>query len=162
MCMSMINSQRSWKAMKHVEHPCVTAPVRPIPTGKIGQNVMQGRRNNRKSGEAEGWNELKFARKSRQIVHFAQKWGGWNLPSLPASAGKGIPFEFLAISNRIWNPRPSKKGNFHLHSHWAPSFYPHWLKNSPLPLKQGCFRLKTRIYRFSLWVFEFWIWILAV
>ena len=50
--------------------------------------VIQARRNNCKRREAEGWYELYFARKLRQIV--AHKKGGWSLPSLPASAGPGI------------------------------------------------------------------------
>ena len=52
--------------------------------------AYQGRRKEFKSGEAEGLSMLNFARKSRKILYFAQKWGGWSLPSLPVSAEPGL------------------------------------------------------------------------
>ena len=58
---------------------------------------------------------LNFAKKIRQIVYFAQKWGGWSLPSLPASAGPVFMMKSLIGQNLsvliIFQTRQIMKGN---------------------------------------------------
>ena len=83
-----------------------------LPTGKIGRKFVPGEKNTPEiSSPLENYNEL-----SSPLGKALKFWES--------------PLDLLTVNNRIQNPHPLKQGIFHPHWHFAPSFYPHWLKSS--------------------------------